>query len=416
MADTTKPALTVDQVRSAAMFGPELCRPVAQLMHGFEAKLPPDQVLMIGSQLGGSLAYFGSDSGLAEYYERALREFKDRVKAAGVRPEFFARQYDPAIAFFRAQIARRRAVKLNCMSNDLDAMLPDMVPLPRRSIDERAITTYFKNRFGIAAKGPRDVWPAHRAFMSDIRKGKDLVIVLADTHSDHNVALAHLKLVDRLLPHRDRVDLRSAEEDTQEHFTSSIKAFIRSDVHLASKRRRAAGASAAEMFLGLFRDPAHAKRICAQLEGRKEGLPPEACMTNVFIPSIRASVLLSITDDGPTRFWPTDDPRLYKTVSSLIRRISATGDDTPAEEVLSLYAERRKVQIQRSVAMAHNLARRMQKEGASGKPRIVVFTVGAIHAFDVIRTLQAKGNLSVIGLLPDNFTADCFRDIIKAPK
>jgi predicted dinucleotide-utilizing enzyme len=71
--------------------------------------------------------------------------------------------------------------------------------------------------------------------------------------------------------------------------------------------------------------------------------------------------------------------------------------------------------VQRSVAMARNLAQLSRQESLRKKPRIILLSTGAVHALDVIRTLRAEGNLSVIGLVPNNY-ATFLEDIAKASK
>jgi hypothetical protein len=122
--------ITREEVDRATQLGPRWCAPIKTLLRGFEERLPADQVLTIATELSVSSAYIPPDSPLGDYYIRTLRGFGEALKGAGIRPEFFREEYEPAISYFEKQRKNRRAIKLSCNNSPYDVTPPYMLPLP----------------------------------------------------------------------------------------------------------------------------------------------------------------------------------------------------------------------------------------------------------------------------------------------
>jgi hypothetical protein len=64
--------------------------------------------------------------------------------------------------------------------------------------------------------------------------------------------------------------------------------------------------------------------------------------------------------------------------------------------------------------MTENLLKRLKNEKAKKSSRVVIFPVGATHTLDVIRYLQSNSNISILGLMSNNF-AGVIDPIAKLP-
>jgi hypothetical protein len=411
MADTTKPALTVDQVRSAAKFGPELCAPVATLIHGFHGDLPAENVLILTSQLSAGGSYFAAKSPELEYWMRSLTLFKETLQKT-VRPDFFSRHYDPAIAFFRTELQRGGAVKIDCRRHLFDTASPAAIPFNQKGIASADIKRHLESRFGFAVEGTLEEWLGHRVFYGDLRRGADLVIVIPEIHYAAAAGRDTMLLLDRLLERKGSIDIVSAHELAPDE-TAFGDDFRDSDIYTALFTMREEGDGAVKMFRWFTSDPARMKALCGGYRGANLAF----CLNTAVIPEIQRIIWGMLTGMGPDTAWGLEEPRVRrKSLEVASKMLEKMGDaKRPPEEVHVLSNSARELFVKRSIAMAETLAAKLRQKRRKRTPRIIVLPTGAFHALDIIRHLRKKSDASIIGLMPNHFV-EVLTPIAKVPK
>jgi hypothetical protein len=193
----------------------------------------------------------------------------------------------------------------------------------------------------VKIEGDVEAWLEHRVIAADVKKGPDLVIVIADIHDNAAAVDEQLGLVDRILESRAGSDLIIATE-------------------LAPH----------EVFPKRTRTPAEALR--------------------------------EVIEKDPRRFWGVEDVALRQKAIDVM--VKMEDKRLAPQQHLALTAEMRKVERPRSEAMAMQVMKKLGERQPGGKPRIVLFPVGAAHVADVLETLRKSGKVSTIGLMPNHLT------------
>ena len=148
-------------------------------------------------------------------------------------------------------------------------------------------------------------------------------------------------------------------------------------------------------------NPGLADHYCKMAMKSDPNLPLKLCLNNSFLPSMRHAVLLAVAESRMNRFWTLEEKQISRNSWSALNKIASS--NLSPEERLSQANTFNTLVFKRSNIIADNLIRKMRKEKAGKKRRIIIFSTGSHHAPDVIQRLKANGNLSIIGLLPPNF-------------
>ena len=401
--------LTLDKIKNAAVFGPKLCGPVATLITHFEDRLPADKVLALSYELVFSQAYLEPDSGLAEYYYNTLLQFKKLVKNTGIRADFFTKHYDLAIDFFKTQLKNRKPIKINCKGSALDASTPIFLPLSNNKINADRVKKHLANKFGIKIDGSVEEWLGHRIFFNNIKADGALVIVIVEKHSDHGHAIARMKLLDRLLQFKDSIDLRFGFEAAPQD-PKGLKTFFGSDLEKDFQSILDGGGGTEGIMRWLTTDPKTLNWFCKGKMKEEPGLTFQTCRDNMFFGTMRRFITLKVMNNDPSRLWMLGDPKLDAKMEKILKEIDRK---RTVEEWLKFNLNYDELQQKRSIAIAEKLLKTMPKKPE--QRRIVLLSVGVVHAFDVVRMLEKEGKFSTIGLMPRN-TSEVLKDIAKLPE
>ena len=406
--------LTLEKVKAAAEFGPELCYPVAKLIDAFEGYLPAQDVLILASEFISPGSYLAPDSELKTYYYQTLIKFK-KLLSDFVKPKHLNYYFDPSITFFKSKLESRSAIRINCLGEKPElAAQAVMRPLQRKDVDSEAIKRYLKGEFGVDVEAELKSWLAHRVFFADISGGNDLVIVIVENHASYEGAYNQLALLDVLVENRDGFEMRIALESIPSGFEKRLNHFKTSSgiSGSADKMRelRGRGASAKRLLQEILSDRKYVQDYCKLIIQENPGFTRELCMSNAIIQSVRDLALFSVLGTKPELYWPLENEEERK--EGLAYLFGLNQSEKSMESCELCFNSLMAVSIKRNKTMARNLDAKLREGRTSDKPRIIILATGAAHSLDIIRELQIKNQASILGLMSPNF-AEIFKYLPK---
>ena len=390
--------LTLDKVNAAADFGPRLCGPVAHFIRAFHRDLPAEDVFMFTTEWRYPI-YLKANSGLISYYHNALLKFKTLLSKA-VRPDFFVRHYDPAIAFFKTNLERGAAIRLSCRGGARDTTPPVTQNLSGEN-NLNTIKRYLQRKFGFKFEVDVEKWLGHRVFFSRIKESNDLVLIMLEDHGDMEGAEDQMKLFEHILERKDRFEIRLASEFSSDELNRHIKDTKTNEYIIKTlKPMRERGAGPQRMF-ELFNQDGTLKELCAQMVKDNPGLSLENCRSNAVLPTMKRVIFIIYLGTDKNNYWPLDDVDLKRKNELVLTKLHEQG--LPHEKRFALQNENHTLMERRSTVMTKRLAENLRKEKGGKKLRIIIFPVGAAHASDVISYLQKNSSASILGLMPSNY-------------
>ena len=386
--------LTLDKAKKAAQFGSQLCEPVAYMIQKYEDKLPADKVLAVAPELALSRAYITTDSGLPKYYYQALVEFKKLLKTS-VSADLLARYFDPAIMFFKTHLEKRTPIKINCLDRTHVAAPPLVLPMANNKIDHAAVKKYLVEKLGFNFEGLPETWLKHRVVFSDIKKGKDLVIIIGEEHNSVSGVLSCMELFDKLYKANNRINLRLALEMSPAEMEAMKKQFSGSETHKRFTKLWFEGHDAVQI-LKMTLKKYFADQSCVKMVMRETGMAYDYCLNPSRLSSLKKEIYYSIMGGSHKTSWALEDAALKESRLVVMKLMD---EAKQPDELFALSNIAQKLDVKRSFIMADNLAKKMHEDNSDGRPRVILLSTGGGHVYDMIRRLKQNNNVSIIGLV-----------------
>ncbi len=393
--------LSLKKQQEAVHFDSKLCRPIAEIVADHEDQISANAVYAFTGSVIEQLSYLDVSSGGVKGFLGLLQNIKNDLKKA-VSAEELAKRFDPAIAFFRTQLASKKDVMFDC--NDSKYSLGSestFVPALDWHADSNGLAKQLKETFGLNITEPLEVWLNHRIAYTNIKpKAKNLVLVTTEIHDSKPLLADELELLDMLKANEGEYTLFLAQESSSKESNAFFETANSSDLLfqqlLRAKAKDGSARNLFDRFLGA-KQTIDAITNQVVMENPKAD---ESFIYRVVLGIAMGWMELVILGKDQSLFWPLDDEAL----KSRVKDECALSSCISLDECFKFYGDCASLQAERDKAMAKNLNEGLSRFGASKDKAIVLFTVGGFHASGLLKLLEKMSDTSVVVLMSRNYS------------
>ncbi len=345
------------------------------------------------------------------YYDGLSKIVADIQRKKPDEADYANKLFAPSIAYFKQRLDNRQRAVINCSGNSPASVerARTLPPKDHSKIDLPQLEKFVRERFGIETSGNLEEALAHKVFYADIKPWSgDLVLVLADVHTDIRITADYIKLLARLASEKGFELVLGLEKGPKKSEENGGVANGSKGNPLIAILKTAIeqGMKAEDVFLNVMSNKDYEAALCndpKMVMISRESLytTGDKCSIEQFVP-ITKEIFEDTLCDGRAAVWPLENASQRAEAEALISDLKngSKGSDAKVSEAVRHFVQSfQTLSIERSKTMADTLVDDLASNRTM-RHRIVVFSVGGEHVFEVVKELKEKNiNGSVVGLM-----------------